>query len=202
MGKLIPQFPIHAGFSGERNDTVGPLDYNPKIEFAKFHKPPVTQFSKDQSNYLKQELRRAASNPGPGSYNTLSSFDLLDHKSHNKEVDFINRLHDARKHKHAVFASKTERDVMKPQNDTPGPGRYNIPSSIKVTEPSPPVKQTFASSGPRFQDVSYPSLFLHTYLYILLLVVIVTSMDVCVVCCSINATYTSTRILPSCDVRL
>ena len=29
-GKLIPQYPLETGYTGKKNDTVGPLDYNPK----------------------------------------------------------------------------------------------------------------------------------------------------------------------------
>jgi hypothetical protein len=49
-GKLIPQYPMQSGFSGLKEDRVGPLEYNPKPEYAKFHNPPKVSFGKVSSS--------------------------------------------------------------------------------------------------------------------------------------------------------
>jgi hypothetical protein len=108
----------------------------------------------DKRGFLDDILRKARTTPAPGSYNTLSSFDILDAKKV-KDADFLYRLHASRKHHSAAFESKTIRDPLKPRTDLPGPGAYNIPPAIQAPVPPPPEKQFFNTYGPRFKDVSY-----------------------------------------------
>lgn len=67
----------HDSLLGLKSDTVGPLEYNPSIDI-KFSTAPRPKFTKDRSNIIESLLRQAKSAPGPGYYNSLSTFDILD----------------------------------------------------------------------------------------------------------------------------
>jgi hypothetical protein len=97
--------------------------------------------------------------PGPGYYNYRSEFDLPEEAGGNSYADtnFLMQLNAARKRQSAVFESRTARDALmqevKRRQGEPGPGSYDLGTSIKV-ESKPEKVQNFASSGARFQDVS------------------------------------------------
>ena len=98
--------------------------------------------------------------PGPGYYNYQSDFDLPDPAGGNSYADtnFLMQLNAARKRQSAVFESLTHRDsLMQDINrriGEPGPGYYDIPTTVKADTAKPGRQQNFSSSGARFQDVS------------------------------------------------
>jgi hypothetical protein len=100
--------------------------------------------------------------PGPGYYNYRSEFDLPEEAGGNSYADtnFLMQLNAARKRQSAVFESRTARDALmqevKRRQGEPGPGSYDLGTSIKA-ESKPEKVQNFASSGARFQDVSHCS---------------------------------------------
>eukprot|EP01035_Chromulina_nebulosa_P022207 gene22207-28756_t len=159
IGTLIPQAPLIAGFSGLKSDSVGPGDYEPKVAPTVKSARQVS-FGKftTRENGFGYFLRDTSSAPGPGQYNTLSSFDLIDSNNQhsinkvNNDVNFIYQLNKAKKKQMSVFESKTIRDPLKSTSDLPGPGSYVLPSAIEIQRALPPDQQTFSSYGPRFRD--------------------------------------------------
>lgn len=154
-GEVKPQPPAIPGYSGLKNDTVGPGDYNPRID-VKFKAAPKAVFPKDpERTELDKVLAKRSDAPGPGYYNTHSSFDLTGGHSP-MESDFLIHLNAAKKRQLSVFESKTARSSLEKEIERrkalPGPGEYSLPSTIKV-ESKPSSLQFFASSGPRFKEV-------------------------------------------------
>lgn len=150
LGHLVLQEPLIPGFAGTKDDAVGPGDYNPKVDF-RFRSAPAAGFGKGDRPSLG---KMADDGPGPGQYNVHSDFDLLARRDNGKDNDFVLRLHAAKVKLSAAFESKTQRDsIMKEalQKVGPGPGKYSIPSTIRVTT-KPPEKQFFSSAEERFKD--------------------------------------------------
>lgn len=96
--------------------------------------------------------------PGPGYYNYRSEFDLPEQGGNSyADTNFLMQLNAARKRQSAVFESRTGRDALmqeiKRKEGDPGPGYYNIATSLRADE-KPQKVQNFSSSGERFKDVS------------------------------------------------
>jgi len=149
-GKLVLQQPLHPGYSGLKHDTVGPLDYDPSTD-GKRSTITGANFSKSAGRRDK-ELSNRALLPGPGYYNTFSSFDLLNPENSQTDADFVYRMAAAKKRPNATFESKTQRNALGINPEGPGPGDYFIPAVIQAPRPLSPDQQNFSSSGPRFQD--------------------------------------------------
>jgi hypothetical protein len=75
-GNLILQRPVNAGFKGSHNDSVGPMDYKPKL--TQTHKTThVINFGKGTSRPdvtskiagMNKDSSSPFGSPGPGSYN-------------------------------------------------------------------------------------------------------------------------------------
>lgn len=159
-----PQPPVIPGYSGVSGDTVGPGDYNPRVDF-KFRSAPKTSFPKDpERTELDKVLSKRSDIPGPGYYSSLSAFDLAGSDSP-MDTDFLVHLNAAKKRQLSVFESKTSRSSFQQEierkRSQPGPGDYVIPSTIVVKQ-KPPAVQCFATSGERFKDEQPRSMRLHT----------------------------------------
>jgi hypothetical protein len=167
QGSVIPQPPIIPSYTGRGQDTVGPADYDPRID-VKFKSAPKTSFKGPERDQLDKIQARIAETPGPGYYNTPSAFDgYPTGNGLNDSSDFLIAMHQAKQRQLSSFESKTARDVImqevaKRKHD-PGPGQYMIPSTIdseKMTKP--PNLQFFASSEPRFKSQQARSMQLET----------------------------------------
>jgi hypothetical protein len=93
---------------------------------------------------------------GPGYYNAAPSpFDLPDNSIY-KEGNYVIRLNSIKKRQSATFESKTGRESLVPRTllkeQRPGPGTYELKSTIKV-ESKPPELQFFGTSVDRWQEV-------------------------------------------------
>lgn len=165
-GRIVPQEPIQPGYSGIMRDSVGPGDYDPKID-VKFKKSGTSTFSKNAARDAADKMRaRATEAPGPGYYNAVSEFDKIAGITNNyDDTNFIMHLTATRKRQSSVFESKTGRDSflegVKKREKDPGPGDYNLPTSIHV-EAKPVNQQFFTSSDIRFKDPTARSLRLQT----------------------------------------
>jgi len=160
-GKLVLQDPVEPGFEGTRYNSVGPGDYEPKIDL-KFTRRGVPSFKgSDRAQLDRYESKVANAAPGPGYYNTRSSFEILNEKEVAGSTDFVLHLHASRKKLSASFASGSDRnsmlrDALKPRIGMPGPGMYQLPSAMSDAEKSKPEHlQCFSSSGERFFEPSY-----------------------------------------------
>ncbi|GMH62633.1 hypothetical protein TL16_g03520 [Triparma laevis f. inornata] len=146
-GELVMQRPVHQGYKGVSGDTVGPMDYKPKL--SQTHKTTnVINFGKgtsrpDISNKLtsmKGGNKGLGAGPGPGSYN-------LEGKTNTSAAKpAVGRK------RNAVFESKVQRLKEKRSNEVlgPSPTSYNIPSTLKIQE-KPDNVQCFGTSSDRFQ---------------------------------------------------
>lgn len=151
-GNVRPQAPAIPGYSGKRGDSVGPADYDPRVD-VKFRGVSLATFPKaPERTALEKTLSKRVDAPGPGYYNTLSSFDLA--ASGPMDQDFLLHLNAAKRRQLSVFESKTARDSLQQEVSRkagPGPGHYTLPGAIKVTS-KPSSLQFFASCEPRFKD--------------------------------------------------
>lgn len=154
-GRLVLQQPLIAGFSGRGNDTVGPGDYEPNIDIKYRSSGTISFGIGDRQTLSSKDIQM----PGPGYYNIMSDFDVINNHSSNSESNLILRLQAAKAKSSASFESKTSRDSIFKDSlkniQGPGPGKYEIPSSIKV-KTKPVEKQFFSSCEKRFKD-DYPS---------------------------------------------
>ena len=129
-GDLVMQRPINVGYKGEKGDTCGPLDYNPRLSQTT-KTTRTTDFSKGTNRpditSKMHSLKEIQNAPGPGSYN------LIDYQS--TSTNAAVRPVQKRK-KNAVFESKVERLKEKRRYETmgPGPASYVLPSTLKVEE--------------------------------------------------------------------
>lgn len=106
-GRLVLQGPTYAGYSGLRNDAVGPMDYDPKF----VEKGKTTNFSKGADRDPYKHIK--SDGPGPGHYNTaVSSFDDPTSSSLYNDGSYVMRLNSVRKQQSACFESKTIREVI------------------------------------------------------------------------------------------
>eukprot|EP01035_Chromulina_nebulosa_P025897 gene25897-33850_t len=114
-GRVVLQDPINPGFSGGKNDSVGPCDYDPKLQI-KFKHIPRANFSKaPDRESLDRLVAKVRETPGPGYYNSPSPFDLLESGpglGGRNDADFLMRLSTAKKHQSSIFESKTQREVF------------------------------------------------------------------------------------------
>lgn len=161
-GRLVLQDPVESGFAGTRLNSVGPGDYEPKIDI-RFRTNGVPSFKGSERAQLDRVLAKSASAaPGPGYYNYRSSFDQLQDPADSADpADFITHLHASRKKLSASFASGTDRssmlrEVLKPRMGQPGPAQYVLPSTMVEAEKGRPLHlQCFTSAGERFFEPSY-----------------------------------------------
>lgn len=166
-GSLILQDALHAGYSGLKKDTVGPGDYEPKLEI-KYKAMPISSFGKAPERKIDLvPSNTGCMGPGPGEYNMLSEFDQLGKgtRSHgDKDCDLLLRLKATRTRQSAIFQSSTERNSFMQEvlrRDAPGPGQYDVPAAI-LPATLPVEQQRFSSSCPRFKETVPRSMVLHT----------------------------------------
>lgn len=160
-GKLVLQDPVEPGFAGTKLNSVGPGDYEPRID-VRFRSNGVPNFKGSDRAQLDRVLSKSASAaPGPGYYNYRGSFDSFRDPSESDPADFVMHLNASRKKLSASFASATDRssmlrDVLKPRAGLPGPAQYSLPSTMAEAEKGRPQHlQCFTSSGERFFEPSY-----------------------------------------------
>ncbi len=157
-GKLQLQDPIVPGFAGVKADTVGPGDYNPKVDF-KFKVTKGVKMSDTERNFHAGIARDRLTNPGPGYYNHASSFEDFAgiNGEGNAKNDYYVKLNNSMK-RHALssFESKTKREFIdeKAMANLPGPGKYSLPGTniAQNTEKKPQHLQCFSSSDIRFKE--------------------------------------------------
>lgn len=158
-GKLALQDPVVPGYSGTKNDGVGPGDYDPKIE-VKYSSKNVT-FGHTDRNFNVSIVRDRLTNPGPGYYNHSSSFEDFDNIAGNQNPsaknDYYVKLNNSMK-RHALssFESKTKREFINERlaASLPGPGKYSLPKDITAahSDKTPQHLQCFATSDVRFKN--------------------------------------------------
>lgn len=111
-GSLIPLPNMTPGYTGTICDKVGPLDYKE----SKVSKPSSSgtirfNVSGDRKTHFDELIRQASQIPGPGYYNTTSSFDAINNSYPNKETDFAFKLSRARMKGLPGFRSKAKREL-------------------------------------------------------------------------------------------
>lgn len=149
MGKLKPQAALNPGFTGQRLDSVGPGDYDPKL----------LQKTKLGSNFGKGTERRVgerpSSNPGPGYYNHRSSFESMGDDAQD-DGNFYMKMAQAHKKSLSSFVSTSQRVPIEGKVDPhePGPMSYNIPRTGVAIKKKDVRIQCFDSTVTRFNDVS------------------------------------------------
>jgi Sperm-tail PG-rich repeat len=150
-GRLEPQEAAMPGFRGIKNDTVGPGDYDPDISAVTRNKP--RPFFPNSPREVSAVDKKHVT-PGPGTYNLMSSFDLVTAQQSNYRSDYVVRLNEVRARQSAVFESKAIRDSLGDEirrKIAPGPQQYNIPSTLQPGKPA--KKQFFSTSSERFIEV-------------------------------------------------
>lgn len=154
-GNLVLQDPVEPGFAGTKFNSVGPGDYEPKMEFVKYKHAPTVSMKGSDRNQLYRSMEKAGGQaPGPGYYNYRGDFDLYDNSDN---TNYIVRLNAAKKKLSASFASGSSRNAMlnaelKPKIGNPGPGAYTLRREDPEMN-SPDGKKTdqnFLSGGERF----------------------------------------------------
>ena len=155
-GMLVLQDAVEPGFDGTKYNSVGPGDYEPKMDFVKYrHAPKVNMKGSDRNQIYRQIEKAGGQAPGPGYYNQRGDFDRFDDSD---QTNYLVRLNAAKTKLSASFASGTSRNAMlnaelKPKIGNPGPGAYSLRMEDPVVDPSSPVKKTdqnFLSGGERF----------------------------------------------------
>jgi len=148
LGQLLKQKAPLLIHKGEREDKVGPGNYDPSIAATKPN-PRGSDFSRSKS--ARTSITRAVPegamlelNPGPGTYELgAQTFEQL--PTHAKKPT-------------STFASRVLRPHQLPENrgdseskrPVPGPGAYNIPDSFaKVRQSVPETLQCFGSTSKR-----------------------------------------------------
>eukprot|EP00596_Hydrurales_sp_CCMP1899_P001047 CAMPEP_0119041194 /NCGR_PEP_ID=MMETSP1177-20130426/11383_1 /TAXON_ID=2985 /ORGANISM="Ochromonas sp, Strain CCMP1899" /LENGTH=289 /DNA_ID=CAMNT_0007007043 /DNA_START=200 /DNA_END=1070 /DNA_ORIENTATION=+ len=101
-GNMVLQEAVGGGCKGTKGDTVGPGTYDPKYTQKNRSTAGFTYAQRPVLNSVPQQ-----STPGPGTYNSLSSFDF---SSGNYKTDFVVRLNEVRNRQSAAFESKSIRD--------------------------------------------------------------------------------------------
>jgi hypothetical protein len=155
-GIVAPQAPAVPGFTGRGEDRVGPGDYDPRIDFKFKNIPKATLKGSDREAMDRIEAK-ATQTPGPGYYNTPSSFENFSTGHGMYDSDFLIHMAQAKKRQMSSFESKTVRygimqEIERRKND-PGPCQYTIPSTIKADKNvKPPNLQFFSSSEARFRS--------------------------------------------------
>eukprot|EP00607_Mallomonas_marina_P007898 CAMPEP_0182423352 /NCGR_PEP_ID=MMETSP1167-20130531/9320_1 /TAXON_ID=2988 /ORGANISM="Mallomonas Sp, Strain CCMP3275" /LENGTH=425 /DNA_ID=CAMNT_0024602243 /DNA_START=8 /DNA_END=1285 /DNA_ORIENTATION=+ len=161
-GRLVPQPSTRPGFTGIKNDTVGPGDYDPNFDVVKFKKVPHSDFTKGHERYLLLEDQQH-NTPGPGAYDTPSAFSMHNEQDIQPGQRISFKEYTSRNRQMSVFQSNTTRAFPSSLSlSTPGPAHYNIPGSV-VVKTRPPSKQCFDSTVDRFVDPTPSSLRLNTY---------------------------------------
>jgi hypothetical protein len=149
--KLVLQVPAYAvGFTGKGNDTVGPLDYDPK----------VPNNSKEGPKFGTKPFRsqRSASQPMMGSYEAEALKEEVG-LFENPRNTYVIALNAAKlKKRSACFESRVSRDLVsaaeRERISHPGPGHYELPGAIKVPYGERGAG-SFLSSQERFNNVLY-----------------------------------------------
>lgn len=159
-GKMQLQDPIVPGYAGVGNDTVGPGDYDPKVNF-KFSSEKTAHISKTKRDYNAGIVRDRLTNPGPGYYNHQSSFEdfanIAGSASPEKSDYYVKLNNSMKRHPLSSFESKSKREFINEQvvASLPGPGNYSLPKSKidQIQESKVPKHlQCFSSSDMRFKD--------------------------------------------------
>eukprot|EP00600_Ochromonadales_sp_CCMP1393_P001586 CAMPEP_0174977182 /NCGR_PEP_ID=MMETSP0004_2-20121128/13462_1 /TAXON_ID=420556 /ORGANISM="Ochromonas sp., Strain CCMP1393" /LENGTH=552 /DNA_ID=CAMNT_0016228327 /DNA_START=66 /DNA_END=1724 /DNA_ORIENTATION=- len=157
-GRLVLQEPLYPVYSGAVSDSVGPCEYDPRID-VKYKAAQKTNFSRSAERGAYDKITaKMTEAPGPGYYNYQSDFDLPEEHGTSSYADtnFLMQLNAARKRQSAVFESRTGRDALMQEiskkKEIPGPGEYDHPPAIKAPKVKPNIPQNFSSSGARFQD--------------------------------------------------
>ena len=140
-------------------DAVGPGDYEPRTDWAKYRNAPIPSMKGADRNQLYRSMEKAGGQaPGPGYYNYRGAFDQFDDSD---QTNMVVRLNAARKRLSASFESKTSRNAMlnaelKPKMGMPGPGAYTITAPVKgfgsPTKEGELTNQNFLSGGERFRE--------------------------------------------------
>ena len=147
-GKLKPQKALNPGYSGVRQDCVGPGDYDPR-PLAKTK--VIANFAKGTERIVGE---RPSSNPGPGYYNYKSSFESLEVDAED-DGNFYMKMAQAQKKSLSSFVSTTQRVPIEGKVDPhePGPMTYNVPrNGVEVKKKDVKI-QCFDSTVTRFTDV-------------------------------------------------
>lgn len=155
-GALAPQPPAVPGFTGRGSDTVGPGDYDPRVD-VKFKNAPKTTFRGPDREAMDRIEAKVSQTPGPGYYNTPSDFESLGTGHGMYDNDFLVHMAQAKRRQMSSFESKTARDgimqEIERRKNEPGPGQYYIPPSISAEKNvKPPNLQFFSSSEARFKS--------------------------------------------------
>lgn len=155
-GAVTLQAPAVPGFTGRGEDTVGPGDYDPKID-VKYKNAPKTTFKGSDREAMDRIEAKAAQTPGPGYYNTHSTFENMGTGHGMYDNDFLIHMAQAKRRQMSAFESKTARDAIMQEierrKNEPGPGQYVLPSTIVADKNAkPPNLQFFSSSEARFKN--------------------------------------------------
>lgn len=158
LGQLVKQKAPIEIHKGEREDRVGPGNYDPSVAITRPN-PRGTDFSRSKS--ARTSITRAVPegamlevNPGPGTYAT--------------ETPTFNDLPAHAKKPTATFASRVLRPHQLPENrgdselaskkPVPGPGSYTLPDSFqKARQSVPEALQCFGSTSRRALELIGPS---------------------------------------------
>jgi hypothetical protein len=95
-GIVTPQAPVIPGFTGRGDDTVGPGDYDPRIDIKFRNIPKATLKGSDREATNRIEAK-ASQTPGPGYYNTSSSFGNFSTGHGMYDSDFLIHMAQAKK---------------------------------------------------------------------------------------------------------
>lgn len=168
-GHLVCQQPLRPGYTGIKGDTVGPGDYDPTMT-AVSRKAAAPTFKVYYLLHVVSSLidikgservlqtSKSNSNVGPGYYNIMGTFDLMNNeKTYESESNFVMQLNAARNKKAtSSFSSNTARSSIIPKKidpDEPGPGSYNVPRNGVDIKTKDVTVQCFATTEQRFRDV-------------------------------------------------
>lgn len=150
-GLLHPQQPLKPGFSGLKNDGVGPGDYDPKLVDSRHPRAASSLFHKGAPRMVGE---KAPENPGPGHYNFRPSFEPMDDGSASNG-NFYMKLSNVNKRQMSSFESTTQRSSLigrKIDPNEPGPQTYNVPrNGVEVKKRDVKI-QCFDSTVDRFRD--------------------------------------------------
>ena len=159
-GTLVLQDAVEPGFDGTKYNSVGPGDYEPKMDFVKYkHAPKVNMKGSDRNQIYRQLEKAGGQAPGPGYYNQRGEFDKFDDSD---QTNYLVRLHAAKTKLSASFASGSSRNAMlnaelKPKIGNPGPGAYFTQGRSKSSDfpekdgPKLPERRRALSKGKKCQ---------------------------------------------------
>jgi hypothetical protein len=159
-GQLTLQDSVYQGYTGNKQDRVGPGDYDPNDDI-RFRHHDAAAFGKRSGRNMDLVASRSVA-PGPGHYNTITSdFDLFGLNPHTIDSepgasDFLLALKASRRKPSSVFVSRTSRKIFGDyahRMELPGPCAYDTKTGMRIGT-KPREKQFFNSSSKRFPETA------------------------------------------------